>query len=122
MEKIVNIQIVDPNNFQIQNYSDKDESLIANYTEQDIIFDPTVDYVEYFIFDLNKNILYSNEIGYPYFKLRDNLITIDPQKDLELQGYTEGQYITIYNFLKRKLSSSPGSVFYIQDISSDRTE
>lgn len=122
MDKIVNIQNLDPNTLQLQNYSSADESLIVNYTKYDIIFNPSEDYIEYFILDLNKNILYKNEAGYPNFRLVDNIITIDPQQDLELQGYTEGQYITIYNFLKRKLSSSPGSVFYIQDISPDRTE
>jgi ABC-type proline/glycine betaine transport system ATPase subunit len=106
MEKIVNIQNVDPNTLQLQNYSVEDESLISNFTEQDIVFDPTEDYIEYFIIDLNQNILFSNVAGYPNYRLRDNLVTIDPQNDLELQGYTEGQYYTIYNFLKRKLSSS----------------
>ena len=122
MEKIVNIQNVDPNNFQIQNYSSEDESLISNYVEQDIVFYPQEDYIEYFILDLNQNILFSNVAGYPNYRLRDNLVTIDPQNDLELQGYTEGTYYTLYNFLKRKLSSNVSSTFYIQDISTDRTE
>jgi hypothetical protein len=122
MERIINIQNVDPNTLQLQNYSPEDESLISNFTEQDIIFNPSEDYIEYFVLDLNQNILFSNIAGYPNFKLRDNLVTIDPQNDLELQGYTEGQYYTIYNFLKRKLSSNISSTFYIQDISSDRTE
>jgi hypothetical protein len=122
MERIINIQNVDPNTLQLQNYSPEDESLISNFTEQDIAFNPSEDYIEYFILDLNQNILFSNVAGYPNYKLRDNLVTIDPQNDLESQGYTEGQYYTIYNFLKRKLSSSVGSTFYIQDISSDRTE
>jgi len=122
MDRIINIQNINPDNLQLQNYNIEDESLITNYIQQDIIFNPFEDYVEYFILDLNNNILFKNEAGYPNYKLRDNLITIDPQKDLELHGYTEGQYYTIYNFLKRKLSSSVGSTFYIQDISSDRTE
>ena len=121
MEKIVNIQIVNPDNLQLQNYSEEDNSLIVNYTE-DIVFNPAEDYIEYFILDLNQDILYKNEIGYPNFKLIDNLVSIDPQNDLEIQGYTEGQYYTIYNFLKRKLSSNPENPFFIQDISPDRTE
>jgi hypothetical protein len=122
MDKIVNIQNVDPNTFQLQNYSVEDESLISNFTQQDIIFNPSEDYLEYFILDFNENVLYQNVAGYPNYTLRDNLVTIDPQNDLESQGFTEGQYYTVYNFLKRKLSSSPNSTFYIQDISSDRTE
>ena len=122
MEKIVNIQIVDPTSFQTQTYSNKDTTLISNYIEQDIAFDPTIDYIEYYIFDLNQNILYSNISGWPGYRILNNIITIDPQKDLESQGYIDGQYFTLYNFLKRKLSSNVSSTFYIQDISTDRTE
>lgn len=121
MDKIVNIQNVDPNTLQLQNYSSSDESLISNFTE-DITFDPSQDYLEYFILDLNQNILFSNVAGYPGYTIQDGNVVIDPQKDLESQGYTEGQYYTIYNFLRRKLSSSVNSTFYIQDISTDRTE
>ena len=121
MEKIVNIQNIDPNTFQLQNYSVEDDSLITGNI-QEIAFNPSEDYIEYFVLDLNKNILYQNTAGYPNYTLIDNLVSIDPQRDLEAQGFTEGQYYTFYNFLKRKLSSSPNSTFYIQDISSDRTE
>ena len=121
MDKIVNIQSVDPNNYQLQNYNAEDESLIQNFSTE-IIFDSTQDYLEYFVLDLNSNILYSNTAGYNNYTILGDNIIIDPQKDLEVTGYSEGQYYTIYNFLKRKLSSSPNSTFYIQDISSDRTE
>jgi len=121
MDKIVNIQNVDPNTLQLQNYTPADESLISNFT-QDITFDPSQDYLEYFILDLNQNILFSNVAGYPNYKIQDTTVVIDPQVDLEFHGFTEGQYFAIYNFLKRKLSSSVNSTFYIQDISTDRTE
>lgn len=121
MDKIVNIQNVDPNTLQLQNYSPEDEALISNFT-QDISFDPAEDYLEYFILDLNQNILFSNTAGYPGYTIQDGNVVIYPQENLEAQGYDEGQYYTIYNFLKRKLSSSPNSTFYIQDISTDRTE
>ena len=48
MDKIVNIQNVDPNTLQLQNYSQADESLISN-TNIYITFDPSQDYLEYFI-------------------------------------------------------------------------
>ena len=121
MDKIVNIQNVDPNTLQLQNYTSADESLISN-AEIEVTFDPSQDYLEYFILDLNQNILFSNVAGYPNYKIQDTTVVIDPQADLEVHGFTEGQYYTIYNFLKRKLSSSVGSTFYIQSISSDRTE
>ena len=121
MDKIVNIQYIDPNTLQLQNYSVEDESLISN-TEVSVTFDSFQDYLEYFILDLNKNILFSNTAGYPNYKIQDNNVIIDPQNDLEVNGFSEGQYYTIYNFLKRKISSSPNNTFYIQNISSDRTE
>ena len=121
MDKIVNIQSVDPNNYQLQNYKAGDESLIQNFSTE-VTFDSTQDYLEYFVLDLNSNILYSNTAGYNNYTILGDDIVINPQKDLETVGFLEGQYYTIYNFLKRKLSSSPNSVFYIQDISSDRTE
>lgn len=121
MDKIVNIQSVDPNNYQLQNYKAGDESLIQNFSTE-VVFDSTQDYLEYFILDLNSNILYSNTAGYNNYTILGDDIVINPQKDLEAVGFSEGQYYTIYNFLKRKLSSSPNSVFYIQDISSDKTE
>jgi len=121
MDKIVNIQSINPDNLQLQNYSSEDENLISNFTQQDIVFNPNEDYVEYFILDLNENLLFENN-NYPNYQIRDNLVVIDPQTDLESEGFIEGQYYTIYNFLKGKLSSSPFSTFYIQDISTDRTE
>jgi len=121
MSKIVNIQNVDPNTLQLQNYSSGDDALIAN-NNIEVIFDPNVDYLEYFILNLSSDILFNNIIGYPKFKIQDNNLIIDPQGNLESEGFEEGQYYTIYNFLKRKLQSSPSHTFYIQEISSDRTE
>ena len=121
-ERIVNIQSIDPNTLQLQNYSVGDDSLIFSVIQQNIVFDPTQDYIEYFILDLNKNVLFSNVSGWPNFSIIDNSVALDPQKDLEAQGFTDGQYYTIYNFLKRKLSSNSNSTFFIQEISSDKTE
>ena len=91
MDKIVNIQSVDPNTLQLQNYTPADESLISNFT-QDITFDPSQDYLEYFVLDLNQNILFSNIAGYPNYKIQDTTVVIDPQADLEFHGFNEGQY------------------------------
>jgi len=121
MARIVNISNVDPTTLQFQSYLSEDESLISSNI-QEINFNPSEDYIEYFILDLAQNILYSNTAGYPRYSIYNGDVVIDPQLDIESQGYTEGQYYTLYNFLKRKLSSSPSSTFYIQDISTDRTE
>ena len=120
MDKIVNIQPLDPNTLDYQTYSLEDQSLVSN-SSVDISFDPSLDTVEYLIFDLNKNILSYNPF-YPDFSLLDNKISIDPQSNLESEGYTEGQYITKYNFVSNLLGSSFVSKLYIEEISSDRTE
>jgi hypothetical protein len=121
MSEIVNIQQLDPTTFELQEYSIQDISLIP-ITDTFDTFDTTTDHIEYFIFDLNNNILYSNVIGYSNFNLINNNIIIDPENDLKSQGYTEGNYNTLYNFLKNRISSSPTFRYYIQQISTDRTE
>jgi hypothetical protein len=122
MSKIVNIQPVNPITFEYQTYSLQDESLISSF-EVTNDFNVSSSYIEYFIYDLNNTILYSNEIGYTGYSFQGaNVLTIDPQIDLETQGYTEGQYYTVYNFLNPLLSSNALNRYYINQISSDRTE
>lgn len=120
MNKIIDIQNLNPDTFQIQKYSSEDEALISNQNIE-VKFDPQDNYIEYFILDLNKNLLYENKNFLDYKIYGDNL-TIEPQRDLEKQEYNEGQYYTVYNFLKTKLNSSPEKTLFIQDISTDRTE
>jgi hypothetical protein len=122
MSKIVNIQNIDPQTFELQTYSFDDTSLISNFDVNNSFIPPS-NYIEYFIYDLNGNILYNNENGsFKGYSLIDNNLNLDPQADLETQGYIEGQYNTIYNFLNPLLSSSYASRYYIDQISSDRTE
>jgi len=121
MAEIVNIQSINPQTFEAQTYTPEDINLIPT-TDVYESFDSTVDHVEYFIYDLNRNILFSNVTGYPYFKLIDNNVVIDPEADLKRQGYEEGNYNTLYNFLKNRLASNPTNRYYIDQISSDRTE
>jgi len=103
MAEIVNIQSINPQTFEAQTYTPEDINLIPT-TDVYESFDSTVDHVEYFIYDLNRNILFSNVTGYPYFKLIDNNVVIDPEADLKRQGYEEGNYNTLYNFLKKSSS------------------
>ena len=120
MDKIVNIQPLDPNTLDYQIYSSEDQNLVSN-SNVDITFDPSLDTVEYLVFDLNKNILFYNPF-YPGYSILGTNINIDPQANLENEGYTEGQYITKYNFVSNLLGSSFVSKLYIEEISSDRTE
>jgi hypothetical protein len=120
MDKIVNIQTLDPNTLDYQTYSPSDENLISN-AENEILFNPNSNLVEYLVLDLNKNILLYEPFYVKYSIINDKL-NIDPQSNLEEEGFTEGQYITKYNILSNLLGSSFTSRYYIQEISSDRTE
>jgi hypothetical protein len=121
MEEIINIQPLDPNTFEFQEYSSNDTSLINSNTFE-TIFDPQKDHIEYFIYDLNNNILFSNEIGYPNYSIIDNQLSLEPVDNLKSQGYGEGEYNVLYNFFSNKLGSSVLNKYYIDEISSDRTE
>ena len=121
MAEIVNITSLNPNNFEFQDYSLEDNSLITSL-EIETSFNPNTDRVEYFIYDLNGNILYDNVSGYPGYSLIDNIMTLDPQADLIRQGYTEGQFNTLYNFVSSKLASNSNFNYFISEISPDRTE
>jgi hypothetical protein len=121
MAEIINIQSLDPTTFDFQEYSNNDTSLI-NSNVLDVSFNPNSDYIEYFIFDLNNNVLHENNIGLLNYKLLNNQLTLDPETDLKNTGFDEGEYNTLYNILSNKLGSSTLNTFYIQEISSDRTE
>lgn len=121
MAEIVNINPINPFTFELQEYSTSDSSLITSFNI-DTTFNPQVDYLEYFVYDLNGNILVQNINGYPGYKLIDNNVVLDPEADLKAYGFTEGQYNTLYNFLSPKLSSNSFNPYFISEISSDRTE
>jgi hypothetical protein len=121
MAEIINITPLNPTTFEFQEYSVSDTSLITSI-ETENSFDPTTDHIEYFIYDLNGNILTSNVFGYNGYRLLDNVLTIYPDIDLTTQGFTEGQYNTLYNFVSNKLASNPNNTYYISQISPDRTE
>jgi hypothetical protein len=121
MAEIVNIQDINPTTFEIQTYSPEDSALI-NSTTIDSIFNPSTDIIEYFIYDLNSNILFENVNGYPSYYINNNIITLTPEENLKDAGFTEGNYNTLYNFLTPKLGSNSLNRYFISEISSDRTE
>jgi hypothetical protein len=121
MSEIININELNPSTFEYQTYSVEDTNLISS-VEQNTSFNPEKDYIEYFIYDLNGNILSSNTSGYPNYQLLDNQLSINPVNDLKANGYEEGSYNTLYNFLSPKLDSNSFTKYYISEISPDRTE
>ena len=117
----IEIQNISPNTFEYQEYSNNDIALI-NENNIDVTFDPNQDYIEYFAYDLNGNIVIENVTNYPYYSLLNNQVNIDPIADLARYSYEQGQFNVLYNFLRKKLASSPLDTYFIEEISTDRTE
>ena len=123
----VTVNKISTNTFE--SYTEQDLNLVPSF---DVIsqFTPTTDVVEFSIYN-ERNLL--EYISYDYIDYSVTLdyntntdsistVNIDPQKDLIKNGYSQGNYTVVYNFLRNQLSSSLDSPFYIKEISSDRTE
>jgi len=121
VENISNIQIVDPNTLEFQDYQQSDEQLISSFEIQDIKFNALSNSIEYHIFDSNKNLINSN-YNFRNYSIIGSDLSIEPKKDLTNYGFEEGQYYTLYNFLTPLLNSSDVNKYYISEVSSDRTE
>jgi hypothetical protein len=120
MDKIINIQNLDPQTLELQTYSDEDQNLISSFDLENS-FSSSIDYIEYSIYDLNQNLLlYQN--NFTNYSILDGTLQLNPENDLSSYGFTEGQYITNYNFLRNILGSNSTIKYYISEISSDRTE
>lgn len=114
---------LNPNTFSSENYNSSDVSLLTSINEGNT-FDPSTDYVEYFIYSLNNRIVYptGNDGTFSRYSILDNEIYINPDIDVETSGISTGTVNSVYNFYRKWLSSSPQSTYYIKEISSNRTE
>ena len=120
MAELANITPLNPDDFSFETYSPSDESLL-NVNFSSSTFDPTKDYIEFFIYDLNNNIV-SQNIPFEGYSLLDNELYIDPIQDSLISNIDTGIVNTLYNFFRPELSSSIDVTYYISEISSDRTE
>ena len=120
MEKIVNITDITADVFDYQDYSFSDASLITNYDIQ-TQFDPLKDNIEFSVYDLNDQLV-SYISNFPRYSIIDGVVSVDPEKDLESQGITDGEYNLVYNFVSPILASTPQLSYYVSQVSADRTE
>jgi hypothetical protein len=120
MDKQIYIQDVPSIELGGQTYTPSDNSLIASF-RSDITFNSSTDYIEYYVYNANKQIIDSVE-RLTSFAIYGEDLSINPEKDLESRAYQEGKYYTVYNFLRPVLSSSILEPYYISEISTDRTE
>ncbi len=87
-------------------------------------------YIEFFIYDLNKNII-SSDLNFNNYSIVNNgqfpdtglisSIEIDIEQEVINQGIFQGEYIFYFNFFNYKVGS-PTSLYTVKEISSDRTE
>ena len=122
MEDKVLVLPVDSQTFEIENYSIEDVSLISSQ-ELDTNFSQSTDYIEYYMFDENQNLIFPSKTEELLtYTVRDGHVLLDPKQDLEREDFNEGTYYINYNFYRKRLNSSISTKYYIQEISSDRTE
>ena len=119
---------INTQNLESQVYESQDTNLIPTFDVNTSLTSGS--YIEYFIYDLNQNILYTEYNFSQYKVLNDgqaagtgvlSQIEINPEENLIQIGYDQGSYITYYNFLNKKVGSFLEPL-YITEISSDRTE
>ena len=125
--EIVNIQLTAPVE-SYQNYDNKDLSLIQTARISRPFGQPE-DYIEYFIYDVNGDLLTSNYFVSSYSPTNPDPVTenyttlqIDPEGDIRAEGFDRGAVTITYNFFRKLFRSSITEQFWIKEISSDRTE
>lgn len=120
---------IDTQDFTSQTYGGSDTSLLSQFDIDTSLTSNS--YIEYFIYDNNKNLLSTDYSFSEYTVLNDgqsagtdnslSQIEIDPEKSLINSGYDQGEYITYFNILNKQIGSELQQL-YITEISSDRTE
>ena len=126
-ENKINITQVDPQNFEFQQYSEKDNNLISS-SRLDTAFSASTDYIEYYAYDESQNLIYPPQDGnikavqVTDYSIINGDTLLKPDANLENLGYDEGTFFATYNFYRKRLSSDIENNYYISEISSDRTE
>ena len=121
MAKTFDILPINSTTFEFQDYSSQDDNLIVNFNIESS-FNPLENYVSYFIYDLNNEVIFANEINFRGYSIIDSNVVLNPEEDLTSAGYEEGGYNVVYNFINNEISSSYFQRLYLEEISSDRTE
>ena len=113
---------VDPQTFQVESYSQEDIDIIPS-SEFDTAFSSSTDYIESYVYDENKNLIFpptTQELL--TYNIKDGNVNLNPIQDLQNQQFDEGNYFINYYFYRKHLGSSIQEKYYISEISADRTE
>ena len=113
---------INPDTFEYQTYSNSDENLIVQ-SELDTVFSASTDYIEYYIYDQNKDLIYPNQtVPLLDYDIREGDILLNPSSNLQSLGFDIGIYNISYSFYRKRVASSITEKYFISSISSDRTE
>jgi hypothetical protein len=120
---------IDIENFTSQTYEVQDTNLIPSFEIDTFLTSSS--YIELFIYDNNQNVLISEYNFSQYTVLNDgqsagnnndiSQIEVNPEEILLNYDFFQGEYVTYFNFLNKKIGSYLQQL-YISEISSDRTE
>lgn len=122
---MANIIKINPSTLEYQVYEPQDENLILT-TQINTNFEGD-NHIEFFIYDLNQNLLFS-DLNYSNYRIENggvneiNSIILDPENNIVEEGFEEGEYIAYYNFLQSQIGDQFSDKLFISEISSDRTE
>ena len=119
-QNITNISQIDATQYQYQIFGN--DVAYVQQTDQtgiDFTLNPN-NYVELYVYN-SRNVLINQVSPFVNYNVVGIEVIVDPQKDLENLGYTEGQYVAYYNFVTPLLGTI-NDPLYISSISSDRTE
>jgi len=115
---------VNPANFTAQGFGLADQTVIAS-SEIESFFDPLVDRIEFFIYDISKTLVLFDD-DFREYRIENNISTdpneideiiLQPQVDAVRNGFDRGSLFTVYNFITSEISD-----VFISEISPDRTE
>ena len=110
---------------------------LVSYTEQPKYFNESSSYIECYIYSSPDNILLSYDSSYNNYQfpgslqqnigtssINVNQLIFNPDQDINLYGFTNGNFNIIYNILTPIIDTSLTNTdsFYISAISPDRTE
>ena len=118
---------VDPTTFEYQQYTEKDTVLISS-SRLDTVFSSSIDYIEYYAYAEDQTLIFPDPESSPSVFVNNNYkvingdVIINPINDLERLGYDQGSFFSTYNFYRKRLFSDINRNYYIDEISSDRTE
>ena len=123
MEDKITTLPVNPETFEYQEYESQDIDLIT-LIELDTAFTSSSDYIEYHVYDINKNLIYPLSSNAPYlsYNVKQGDVLVNPSEDLTNSGFNQGSYFVNYSFYRQRCNSNSQTRFYISEISTDRTE